>query len=230
MANHPQQTSQEKAAPPPITTPEVPEARPADDEAHPAQREHDLDAAAVLLKVYEAKRINGQLKFYHSRIREFDANANLMVLIGAVMMAISSIISTYGAATNSAELALVTALLPALAALVASFRSLYQWEKQSSLYRDAGLGLRESMLVKPDTDIFDPRTAKMTLVELVDATETVFKAEINQWGQIAMGLEREKKVDRLNETLIDLTIDDQLTARLLNPNRDHADFNDGGEG
>ncbi|MFP4321606.1 MAG: SLATT domain-containing protein, partial [Anaerolineales bacterium] len=219
--------------PQPDASPPAPPARTAEDsEAHPAESEHDLAAAEVLLRVYEQRRIAGQLAFYKSRIREFDANANLMVILGAVIMAVSSVISTYGAAANSAEIALVTALLPAIAALVASFRSLYQWEKQASLYRDASLGLREALLILPDDDLFKKNEAKTTLIELVDATETVFEAEINQWGQIAMGLERDKKHDTTNEKLLDLSENDVvgLNDRLLDPTRERATFDDGGVG
>ena len=173
----------------------------------PAQQQHSTDTQEVLLRLYLAKRIDGQLKFYESRVTEFDANIGFMVSLGAGIMAISAIISAIGTTANSAELALITALLPALAAFAASLRQLYQWEKQSSLYRDASLGLQETRLLVPDWDQFDMRTAPAIVPSLVRATEEVFMAEINQWGQIALGLDKQEQ-DKLDQALVDLAATD----------------------
>jgi len=171
------------------------------------QQQHATEANEVLLRLYLAKRIDGQLSFYGARATEFNANIGFMVSVGAGIMAISAIISAVGTTANSAELALITAILPALAAFAASLRQLYQWEKQSSLYRDASLGLQETRLLVPDWDQFDPRTAPAIVPSLVRATEEVFMAEINQWGQIALGLD-ESEQDTLNQALIDLAATD----------------------
>jgi hypothetical protein len=94
-----------------------------------------------------------------------------------------------------------------VAAFIASLRQLYQWEKQSSLYRDASLGLQETRLLIPDWDQFDARTAPAIVPSLVRATEDVFMAEINQWGQIALGLDQQEQ-DTLNQALVDLNATD----------------------
>src|SRR5574341_471134 len=106
----------------------------------------DRQTSELMLRIYLRLRIENQLKFYRSRVREFDANSGFMVSVGALIMAISSAVSALGAAETNAGYALITTLLPAFAALVASFRQLYQWEKQSSLYRDAALGLQQAQL------------------------------------------------------------------------------------
>lgn len=170
----------------------------------------DLATAEVLLKVYNKMRVDGQLSFYKSRIREYDANAGFMLGMSAVIMGFSSIISAYGALANNPGFALITTLLPAFAALLASFRQLYQWEKQSVLYRDAMLGLEEARLVMPDDDMFDPRTSAVLLPKLVNVTEEVFVAEMNQWGQIAMGSKDEDEDnDDLNKLLRSLRQQDE---------------------
>ena len=182
-------------------------ARAIEQQAKAGQQQHSSEANEVLLRLYLAKRIDGQMEFYESRVTEFNANIGFMVSIGAGIMAISSIISAIGTTSNSAELALVTAILPAMAAFIASLRQLYQWEKQSSLYRDASLGLQETRLLIPDWDQFDVRTAPAIVPSLVRATEDVFMAEINQWGQIALGLDQAEQ-DTLNQALVDLSVTD----------------------
>ena len=176
-------------------------------EIREGQQQHSTEATEVLLRLYIAKRIKGQKAFYESRVEEFDANIGFMVSIGAGIMAISAIISAIGTTSNSAELALITAILPAIAAFAASLRQLYQWEKQSSLYRDASLGLEETSLLVPDWDQFDPRTSTAIVPSLVRATEDVFMAEINQWGQIALGLDQQER-DKRDQALVDLAATD----------------------
>lgn len=170
----------------------------------PAKRPHDLDASDALLRLYVQKRIQGQLDFYRRRVQEFDANTGFMVSIGAAIMAISAFVSAVGTTLQSPVLALITAILPAVAALVAGFRQLYQWEKQSALYRDASLGLQEALLIMPDEDVYDKRSAKVVYETLVRSAEDVFMAEINQWGQIALGLTSREDQDRLNQALRDI--------------------------
>lgn len=165
----------------------------------------DVRTSDLLLRVYLKKRLQGQIDFYRNRVREYDTNANFIMVMGAAIMAVSAVVSTWGAAENSALLALITALLPAVAALIASFRQLYQWEKQSTLYRDAIIGLEEAKLITPDDDVYNPKEALAYLGVLVNAAEEVFMAEINQWGQVAMGKTDGNK-DSLDKALGELAL------------------------
>lgn len=181
----------------------------------------DVRTSDLLLRVYLLKRLQGQIDFYRSRVREYDNNAGFMMVMGALIMAISAVVSTLGAAENSPELALVTALLPATAALIGSLRQLYQWEKQSSLYRDAILGLEEAKLIAPDDDMYDPKQAPAYLPVLVESAENVFMGEINQWGQVAMGKGDENK-DSLASALgsLALTAEDERQAQEIQEKRE----------
>jgi hypothetical protein len=174
-----------------------------------SKQPHDLASCELLLRVYIHQRIKGQLRFYESRFKEFDANSGFMVGAGAAVMAISSIVSVVGVTQNSPEMACLTALLPALAALLASLRQLYQWDKQSALYKDAMLGLEEVSLLVPDADVFDKRAANVILPRLVQAAEDVFTSEINQWGQIALGLDDKEKDEEMKERLSELREEDR---------------------
>lgn len=176
------------------------------------KRPHDLPTSEYMVQLYLKQRLDNQINYYNSRRKEFDANVGFMVSMGAGIMAVSSLISAIGATSNSAALALITALLPAFASLVASFRQLYQWEKQSSLYGDAALGLQEAKLVKPDDDEFELKSAGLVLPGLVQAAESVFIAEINQWGQITLGIDPTAEQDKLNKRLLALDRQDRLGA------------------
>jgi hypothetical protein len=161
----------------------------------PSELPHDVDASDILLRLYIRKRIEGQLDFYEKRIKEFETNSGFMVGVGAFIMAVSTVVSTIGATQNSPVLALITALLPALAALSASMRQLYQWDKQASLYRDAALGLQEARLLVPDMDMYEREDSPVILPQMIRTAEDVFTAEINQWGQIALGLDESAQAE-----------------------------------
>lgn len=182
----------------------------------PAKRPHDADSSNILMNVYLQKRLQGQKKFYLSRVREFQANSNFMVRMGAILLFSSTLFGALGTYFSSPFLAFVSALLPAFASLVASMRQLYQWDKQASLYRDAVIGLDEAYLSMPDMDIYDPRSADVVLPNLVKSTEDVFISEINQWGQIALGLKDKEGQDALNARLNELKEEDKIQRRSQN--------------
>ena len=147
----------------------------------------DERTAHLLMRIYLSRRIDYQTQFYQDRIREFDYNSDLMFRLGALVMSLSSLLAAISVQADSASLRLLTALLPAFAALVASFRQLYQWERQAGIYRDSILGLEEARLAVPDLDVLDPATARKVYPLIVQQAEQVFKDEVNQWGQVAGG-------------------------------------------
>lgn len=191
---------------------------------HPSQRPHDVDSSHAFLRAYHRLRIEKQFNYYQDRIREYDANSGFMVAVAAGIMATSSFVSAIGAGMSSPVLALATAILPAFAALIAALRQLYQWEKQAALYRDASFGLQSALLLLPDDDVYDRREARAILPSLVQQAEDVFYSEINQWGQINLGMDNESAKDKLNEALEELSRQDRLDS----PN--NATFREGGLG
>jgi len=166
-----------------------------------SKRPHDVDTQDAILRFYVQSRLEEQQKFYQSRIREFETNSSFTIYLSAAVLATSSFVSAIGAASNRPALALVTAILPAFSALIASFRQLYQWEKQANLYRDAVLGIEEAKLLLPDDDLFDKAIAPALLNRLVEETENVFKSEIDQWGQIALGMDVQAKQEEIREEI-----------------------------
>ena len=137
----------------------------------------------LLYRIYLDKRIQAQMRFYQSRVWENDRNADFTFALGGLVMTISALVATISANGNRPELALLSAILPAFAALLASFRQLYGWERQSNIYRDSLLGLERVRLIAPDNDRVRVADLQDIFPKLVTSSETVFHGEVSQWGQ-----------------------------------------------
>lgn len=140
--------------------------------------------ARMRAELYLENRLNHQAQYYQRRIEEFNFNADRMLRISAFLMGLSTVLSSLAIPANSRGLAFVTALLPAFAGLVSSFRSLYQWERQSSIYEEAQLALQQAKLALPDENYIKARQYSQYFPELVRQTEEVLRAEASQWGQL----------------------------------------------
>jgi len=168
----------------------------------------DEQTADLLLRMYLSRRLDYQIEFYQSRIREYDDNSDLMFRLGALVMSLSSLFAALSLQGDDAFLRLMTAILPAFAALLASFQQLYQWERQAGIYRDTVLGLSEAQLVIPDKDMWKRTTAIELYGDLVKRAETVFKEEVSQWGQVAIGnAEEESKQEAVRTFAEDYGLD-----------------------
>ena len=150
----------------------------------------------MLYRVYAHKRIEAQVDFYQSRIKENERNADFTFGMGALVMTISSLVATVGASVRdpfwTPALTVMSAILPAFAALLAAFRQLYGWERQSSIYRDALLGLEKVRLLAPDDDRVAASSLQEIYPDLVQRSETVFTGEVSQWGQYVVDKDGEK--------------------------------------
>ena len=142
------------------------------------------EEARLRTQLYIRQRINYQDSFYRSRIAEFTFNADKMLWVSAGLMGISTVISSYSVMADKAIFAFLTALLPAFAAAVSAFRSLYQWQRQASIYEDSWLALQQARLVMPDEDYLEPGDYSRYFPQLVLQTEEVLRAEARQWGQM----------------------------------------------
>lgn len=142
------------------------------------------EEARLRTQLYIRQRINYQDNFYRSRIAEFTFNADKMLWVSAGLMGISTVISSYSVMADKAIFAFLTALLPAFAAAVSAFRSLYQWQRQASIYEDTWLALQQARLAMPDEDYLEPGDYSRYFPQLVLQTEEVLRAEARQWGQM----------------------------------------------
>ncbi|GIL11736.1 MAG: hypothetical protein BroJett038_04560 [Chloroflexota bacterium] len=151
---------------------------------HLDSQPHSPEDLALLFNIYLEKRLQGQLTFYESRIRENDLNSDFTFTLGTFIMTLSSLLATISASAAIPLLALISAVLPALSALLAAFRQIYGWDRQSAIYRDAVLGLEKIRLLAPDDDRLPFSDITPIFPRVVMTSEAVFTAEVNQWGQI----------------------------------------------
>jgi hypothetical protein len=170
------------------------------------QQAHSQQDVDLLFNIYQTKRIESQAKFYQSRIKENNQNADFTFGAGALIMTISSLVATISATVKdpfwTPFLTVMSAMLPALAALMASFRQLYGWERQASIYRDALLGLERVRLLAPDNDRISAADLTKVYPELVTSSEKVFTGEVSQWGQFVVSADQ--KTGKGDESLENL--------------------------
>jgi hypothetical protein len=145
------------------------------------------DEARLRAELYLQQRIDYQDSYYQRRIAEFSFNADKMLWVSAALMGFSTILSSYSVLSDKAIYALVTALLPAFAAAVSAFRSLYQWQRQAAVYEDSWLALQQARLALPDENFLQPGDYARHFPHLVQRTEDVLRAEASQWGQVERG-------------------------------------------
>ena len=145
------------------------------------------DEAKLRAGLYTQQRIDYQDSYYQRRLDEFSFNADKMLWVSAGLMGFSTILSSYSILSDKSIYALITVLLPAFAAAVSAFRSLYQWQRQAAVYEDSWLALQQARLAMPDEDFLQPGDYARYFPHLVQRTEDVLQAEASQWGQIEQG-------------------------------------------
>jgi hypothetical protein len=177
------------------------------------QLPHDQQDVDMLYRIYVDKRIDSQADFYNSRIKENARNADFTFAMGAFVMTVSSLVATVSASIQDSfwtpALTVLSAMLPAFAALLASFRQLYGWERQASIYRDALLGLERVRLLAPDNDRVSAADLRQIYPKLVTESETVFTGEVSQWGQFVVSADQ--KADKGDQVLQSLFNNLELT-------------------
>jgi hypothetical protein len=150
----------------------------------PPQTLFTEDEAQLRADLYQHQRVNYQDDYYKRRIAEFSFNSDRMLWISAALMGCSTVISSYSVVSKQPVYAFITALLPAIATAVAAFRSLYQWQRQATIYEDSWLALQQARLAMPDEDFLKPGDYTQFFPELVLQAETVLRNEASQWGQM----------------------------------------------
>jgi hypothetical protein len=154
---------------------------PVQPEAQPLLAERE---ARLRAELYLQQRLQYQDSYYQRRISEFTFNSDRMLWVSAGLMGISTVISSYSVMADRPFFAFLTALLPAFAAAISAFRSLYQWQRQAQIYEDSWLALQQARLALPDEDFIEMRDYPRYFPELVRTTEEVLRNEASQWGQL----------------------------------------------
>jgi hypothetical protein len=169
---------------------------------------HTKEDLEFLFKLYMQKRVDSQSKFYENRVRENEFNSDATFTAATFVMTLSSLFATIGASDSTGSsrwLIVLSAILPAFAALLSGFRQLYGWDRQVSIYRSAKLGLDRASLIVPDNDMVVDTDLSEVYPRLIASTELVLTNEVNQWGQFLLDKEKqnEQQVERIE--VIDAT-------------------------
>jgi SMODS and SLOG-associating 2TM effector domain 1 len=136
------------------------------------------DRDAKFRELYGDLRINGQLRYYSDRVKEYQQAHNQVVVVRNVLLlasAFAGIASQAVAGTPRAIWAVVAAVLASLAGAVTAYESLVGFPQLQKLYDDAKINLEEAAI-----DWDEPvDTAKQ-----LERVEGIFSSERGQWGQL----------------------------------------------
>lgn len=184
------------------------------------ERQFSKEDVDLLLKIYSDKRVQSQINFYQSRIRENQRNSDFTFNLATAIMTLSSLMATISATVTASESSFVnvfpifSAVLPALAALLAAFRQLYGWERQILIYRDSLLGLERARLLMPDDDRVSRVDLMAIFPKLVASAETVFTSEASQWGQFVLRKPDEDEQKSFEDALSKLGLTEEQVMAL----------------
>lgn len=136
------------------------------------------------LEVYRLCRIDDQLKFYGDRRLEYDRAISQLGAVSGLVLALGGTSAALaGASVGGHEIwAVMAAVFPAIATVLAAYGALYAFEQQAKIYADAVRAVQRIDRERPDLEgAADPA---MAVREYVDRAEEIFRREQGQWGQL----------------------------------------------
>ncbi len=137
------------------------------------------------LELYNQYRYGSQLGYYDGRREEFEGAQYEFVLSSATLMGLAAVMSVL-ASLDLGGLKLLWAVLavifPTLSAALSTYTTLYAFERQAKIYRDAFVRL-ESAEHKLQATL--ESRSRQEMVDFVDEVERVFLEERGQWGLLA---------------------------------------------
>jgi len=143
------------------------------------------DQQKQFLALYRACRHKDQASFYRVRSEEFEKARNQAIYVAAALMALTAITSLTAADIVGPKWAAVLGVfLPALSAALTAYNSLYSFEPQSKLYRDALNALEEAEGIGYDAEQATGAEAEVKIAAYVNQVEEIFRKEQGQWGQL----------------------------------------------
>ena len=143
-------------------------------------------------ELYQQYRYQDQLKFYDSRVKEFErahkeANGISIVLLGLTFVVGGlSAISDFSPGFKLA-CQIVAVILPILSTTIIAYDGLYDFERQAKLYDDSidNLHHAKQNLGLAVLDSLDEGQYTEHVKKYVEDVEKVFHDEQGQWGQLA---------------------------------------------
>ncbi|MFD2093559.1 SLATT domain-containing protein [Blastococcus deserti] len=134
---------------------------------------------------YGEHRIADQLRFYSSRRTLFDRATGQVMALAAVILGSATAAGALGGTDVGPTWLwpVLATVLPAAAAAVTAYSTLYAFEQQSKIYADAIRAVRAAARPDPATSAA-ARSAEKDAAEWVQRSEAVFRQEQAQWGQL----------------------------------------------
>lgn len=132
--------------------------------------------------LYYRYRYVDQLHFYQARQEEFEQAQTQATVLTIALMTLASVVSLFGSANLlnfSTGWSVFAVIFPVLATALSTYVSVYAFERQAVLYKDASLALEAVGM--PSTP---GMTADAALQDYVGMIEHIFQAEQGQWGQL----------------------------------------------
>jgi conflict system pore-forming effector with SLATT domain len=138
---------------------------------------------AEFLRFYTEHRIEDQLRFYRSRLDQFDRATGQGLFISATILGFASGAGALaGTATGWAGAwAAVAAILSAASTALAAYLALYAFEQQSKIYGDAARAVRAAARLRLDPGI---APGDQDVTGLAQRVEQALRREQSQWGQL----------------------------------------------
>jgi hypothetical protein len=155
------------------------------------------ERAGELRVFYREHRIDDQLRFYRYRRTLFDRAAGQAMALAAILLGSATAAGALGGTdVGPAWLWPVLAtVLPAAAAAVTAYSTLYTFEQQSKIYADAIRAVRAAAHPHAATS-GAARGAEEDAVEWVQRSEAAFRQEHAQWGQLTSQIQSPEDIKK----------------------------------
>lgn len=140
------------------------------------------------LQLYQAHRYDDQRAYYEQRVAEYEAARRQALTLTFVLMGLTTIASLLTSANALAAKqiwGLLAVLFPLLSTAISALNSLYAFEQQAKLFRDAANGLLRANAERPGhAHSSSEAESHMALHLYVEQVEGVLRKEQGQWGQL----------------------------------------------
>lgn len=138
------------------------------------------------LNFYQTHRHKDQVNFYQARSAEFERARRQAIITAGVLMLLTtmvSILATTDLIFSKPVWAALSVFFPALSTALTAYNSLFAFEPQLKLYRDASRALHSA-----EADAYGRRKsgdeAGKKIEAYVNQVEEILRKERGQWGQL----------------------------------------------
>jgi hypothetical protein len=158
----------------------------------------------VRYQVFQEFALDDQRNYYDSTARRYRSAASQVNVVRAslsLLTGVASALATYFISANPAcvatdaapecgsiialtsGLALLSIILPSLAALFGTLADLYQWDRLVKIYDEAVMNIEEADAHSPESEISDDVKYRAAYLAYAEGTFSVMEDESSQWGQ-----------------------------------------------